>query len=260
MSIYNLVRKPPEPYAPPTWGGGTDAEIIEAVQKHYNNEIDLTQYWSVGDEREITLSAMSATGVGESHVSQTATLVLVNQGGKTLETAVNGHTECAFVWHFKNCMLEKGYMNSSASQAKGWAYSRRRTWCNNTFFNALPSHIQTITKSVLNQSAYGDESRQLIDSYDYIALPAMMELGFPTGFNQPYLYTEGTAWQYYSSDTNALRIKYLGDSSSSSEAYWSRSAQYETTSYWCLVAYNGALNYSSYQSNANLGIAPFGCI
>ena len=65
-----------------TWADGTDAEIVAMVNAADDGMINLADYWSVGDERQVTLSAMEATGVGESHVEQTVTFVLMNAGGK----------------------------------------------------------------------------------------------------------------------------------------------------------------------------------
>jgi hypothetical protein len=109
-------------YEPPTrivtWGGGTDEQIQAMVQAADNGEIDLTDYWSVGDERQVTLSAMEATGVGESHVEQTVTLVLMNVGGKELANATaSGRTTCSFIVGQKGCLAETGYMNSSGGNS-----------------------------------------------------------------------------------------------------------------------------------------------
>ena len=50
-----------------TWAGGTDEEIVKMVQLADEGKINLSDYWAVGDTRTVQLSAMSATGVGESH-------------------------------------------------------------------------------------------------------------------------------------------------------------------------------------------------
>ena len=75
----------------PSWSTGTDAEIKAVVDAYYAGELTLEEIqsvWSIGDEREVTLSAMAATGVGETHASQTVKFVLMNWGGKSL-TAEN---------------------------------------------------------------------------------------------------------------------------------------------------------------------------
>ena len=179
MSWIQSDLQEPEAYTPPEWSSGTDEEIITALEKHYNDEIDLTEYWSVGDERIIHLNAMSATNVGESHVAQDITMVLMNVGGKTLTTPINGHTECAFIVGQKDLLAnngtaEKGYMNSS-SNTYGWYKMSRRTWCNSTYKNAFPSTIVSIFKEHQNVTGTLDGTGSTT-SNDYFALPAEKEV------------------------------------------------------------------------------------
>ena len=71
-------------YEPPikivTWAGGTDEEIVKMVAAADAGLINLSDYWVVGDTRTVQLSAMSATGVGESHEAQEVDLVLMHAG------------------------------------------------------------------------------------------------------------------------------------------------------------------------------------
>lgn len=257
--IYNLLETY-EPYVPPTWAGGTDEEIVKALEKHYAGKIDLTEYWHVGDERQVSLSAMAATGVGESHVAQTATLVLVNAGGKTLQTPINGHTECAFVWQLKNLLNnnssgEYGYMNSSYDSTGGWNSCARRTWCNNVFFKVMPQYMQDITKYVENNATGGNSSSSIITSYDRIALPCYAEVGL-SATTSPYS-DEGTQWAYYTD--NASRIKYQGSSTTNTYDWWLRTAYKRGyDGIFCRVYPNGTGDYG--RANLASGLAPFGCI
>ena len=74
-------------YAVPSWSRGTDDEIREALQMHYEGEIDLTQYWSVGDKRKVRLSAMEAMPpLTDAYPETEATFVLANAGGKAYPT------------------------------------------------------------------------------------------------------------------------------------------------------------------------------
>ena len=61
-----------------TWAAGTDEQIVRMVAAADRGEINLADYWAVGDERQVTLSAMDATEeASESHAEQTVTLVLM---------------------------------------------------------------------------------------------------------------------------------------------------------------------------------------
>ena len=128
-----------------TWADGTDEEIVAMVNAADKGEINLADYWHVGDERQVILSAMEATGVGESHVEQTVTYVLMNAGGKTLANAtLSGRTDCSFIVGMKNGLANGGYMNSSNTNSVGWEACARRTWCNDVFRKAIPSTLRVI--------------------------------------------------------------------------------------------------------------------
>ena len=58
-----------------TWADGTYDEIKAMLSAHYAGIIDISDYWSVGDTRTIPISAISATGVGETQSAQNAQVV-----------------------------------------------------------------------------------------------------------------------------------------------------------------------------------------
>ena len=79
-----------------SWSTGTDAEIKAMVDSYYAGEVtlaDIRSVWSIGDEREVTLSAMAATGVGESHRAQSVKVVILDFDHDTLTTPINGKTK-----------------------------------------------------------------------------------------------------------------------------------------------------------------------
>lgn len=243
-----------------TWAGGTDAEIVAMVEAADRGEINLADYWAVGQERQVTLSSMEATGVGESHVAQTVTMVLMNAGGKTLANATaSGRTECSFIVGLKNGLSngttdEYGYMNSSSTNSGGWDSCARRTWCNSVFRNAIPSSIRNIFKQHLNITADGS-STSTATSTDYFALPAEKEVFGSTTYANSIAESSLTQFLYYSTSSN--RIKTKGDSGSA-DLWWERSPISDYSYYFCLVSSDGsAYCYSAYSTRL---IAPFGCI
>ena len=238
-----------------TWAGGTDEEVANMVAAADAGVINLADYWTVGDERQVTLSAMSATGVGESHVEQTVTFVLMNAGGKTLANATaSGRTTCSFIVGMKNGLAEKGYMNSSNTNSGGWESSKRRTWCNNVFRNAIPSTLRDIFKQHLNITANGS-GYTTATSTDYFALPAEKEVFGSETFAVPTTEASLTQFEYYK--TSANRIKTQGDAGSAGGIWWERSPYSGNQLSFCVVA-NDSVNYSN-TSYARL-LAPFGCI
>ena len=250
---YELYARPPVKIV--TWAGGTDEEIVAMVNAADNGEINLADYWAVGDERQVTLSAMSATGVGESHTEQTVTFVLMNSGGKTLANpTASGRTECSFIVGMKNGLAEKGYMNSSNTNSGGWEACARRTWCNDVFRNAIPSTLRDIFKQHLNVTANGSSSTTAT-STDYFALPAEKEVfGSNTKANST-AEANLTQFEYYKTFSN--KIKNIGDSGSAS--FWGERSPYSGNSgIFCTVSSNGSADYEP--ASFSRLLAPFGCI
>ena len=209
----------------PTWADGTDAEIAEALTRHYNNEIDLNDYWSVGDERVVHLSAIEATSDYDAQPAQDITLVLVNAGGRTLTTPINGHTECAFVVGQKDCLSGKGRFADSNNDNYGWMTpsnisSAIRTWLNSNYINALPATLSDIFKShVIPYCATYIATTVLTDN-SIVSLPARKEIiGTDNSSDKASSSYEQLA--YYQDTSN--RIKRL---KGSAIAYWTNSKYY----------------------------------
>lgn len=242
----------------PTWADGTDAEIAEALTRHYNNEIDLADYWSVGDERVVHLSAIASTSDYDAQPEQDITLVLVNVGGRTLTTPINGHTECAFVVGQKDCLYNAGRFAGNNDPYIGWMYSSIgspiRTWLNSNYLNALPATLSGIFKShaipycsiYYNATVYTDNS--------IVGLPARNEiLGTNDSSDQASSGYEQLA--YYQDSSNRIK-RWRG----SVDRYWTNSKYYytgSTASYqqriFAVTASGGSNNYVS---TSAYGIAP----
>lgn len=243
---------PPTPPTPTivTWADGTDAQIAAMIEAYYNDEIDLTQIWSVGDTRTVSLSAMEATGVDESHVAQDVELTLTNVGGKTLATPINGHTECVFQVDQINCLNELGYMNSTATNVGGWRDCARRTWCNSVYKNAIPSTLRGIFKEHINQSGIGNASKDIVNTTDTFAFRAEVEVTA----GQYSVAGEGTHIEYY--DWSAGKC--VKKSNGKAVAWWNRSPRNTQASSFCNNNTNGARGYKG--ANTAYGLAPFGVI
>lgn len=253
-----------------TFASGTDAEIAKMIQAHYNDKINIADYWAIGDTRSVSLSAMSATGVGESHRAQTVNLVILGFDHDDLATAINGHSKAAVSVGLKDCLMdatsasnvnngsadtEKGYMNSTNTNAGGWKNCARRTWCNNVFFSALPSVWQSMVKTVNKKVSVGNNSSTIETVQDKIFLAAEIEIFGSTTYS---FAGEGTQYQYYKNAT-ANRYKMpKWTSSYVSHIYWERSPYSGNSARFCGVNFSGSADTSS-AGNA-YGVAPCLCI
>lgn len=240
-----------------SWSSGTNAELAAMLDAHYAGKIDIHDYWAVGDERTVSLSAMAQGAVGETHVAQNVTMVLMNAGGKTL---ANGNT-CAFVVGQKNLLangtsVEYGYMNSSNVNAGGWDSSARRTWCNNTYYNAIASGFKALLKQFVNKTSKGSTDHSgVTESLDYCALASEKEIFGSTAYANATAEADNSQFTYYA--TSANRIKKAGDSGSA-YAWWERSPFSGYSGIFCNVNSNGNADY--YDASYTRGLAPFFCI
>lgn len=228
-----------------SWADGTDEQIAAMVAAADAGQIDLSDYWHEGDTRTVHLSAMSATGVGESHAAQSVQFVLSDSGHFTL---ANGQP-CNFVVNMKDCLKEYGYMNSSITNSGGWNGCARRTWCNNVFRNAIPSGLRPAFKQFKTKAATGTGVAS-ITSTDWFALPSEMEV-FGSVYYANFSAESGNKQlNYYKTPSN--RVKRGAD------WWWERSPGQSSSAYFCMVyADGGARSTSAINGGA---LSPFGCI
>ena len=265
-----LLGKPTE-FKIVTFEDGTDKEIAKMIQAHYDDKINIADYWAVGDMRSVSLSAMEATGVGESHRAQTVQFVIGDFEHDDLVTSINGHTKAAITLLQKDCLMdatsasnvnngsadtERGYMNSTNTNVGGWKSCDRRTWCNNVYYNALPSAWQSIVKTVNKKSSTGGGSSSGTETtQDKIFLASEIEINGSTTYS---VSGEGTQYQYYkNAKANRYKMpKY--DSSYVSQIYWKRSPTKGSYENFCAVRHDGDAGIG-HASNA-CGVAPCLCI
>lgn len=253
-----------------TFADGTDEEIAAMINAHYNNKINIQDYWAVGDVREIGLSAMSATYVGESHLSGTYKFAIADFDHDDLTTSINGHTKAAVTLTQVDCLMdidnrnnpvygirnaENGYMNSTNTNAGGWKECARRKWCNNIYYNAIIG-IKDIVKEVNKKASAGSGSSTIVTTTDKVFLLSEIEI---YGSIKYSVAGEGSQYQYYK---NAVANRYKTPKWASdwvSNEWWQRSCYPgDESTYFCIVERSGqaATSYPYY----NDGIAPCFCI
>ncbi len=238
-------------YATITWSGGTDEEVCAMVAAADAGTINLSDYWTVGDERAVQLHEMGSTGVGEAHVAQEVTMVLLHRGGKTL---TNGE-ECNFIVGIKNNLKEAGAIEPIIDRARNWEDSERRIWCNQEFRNAIPHTLRPIFKQHVNKTVSLCNSDTLIESKDWFALAAEKEIFGKNTYSRPAEANALTQFAYYQTEAN--RIKKMGDTGSA-QNWWTRSPKTNYANTFCAVSSAGAAITNTLSNK--YGLSPFGCI
>lgn len=254
------------------WATATDAEIADMLTAHYNGLIDLSteEGWEVGSKRSIALSAMSATGVSESHHADSYDFVIIGHKHDDLTTPINGVTKAAITVQldrifYKNttdasysssypsAADEGGYMNSTDTNVGGWTSSARRTWCNNVFFGALPSSIQSLVKNVDKKTSAGNQSSTINTDSDKVFLLSEIEI-FGTTTNSAS--GEGTQYPYFETTTN--RYKKPAHNANDGANWWERSPRVSRTDRFCFISSVG--NASNVNASSTYGLAPAFCL
>lgn len=241
------------------WSTGTDEQIVAMVEAADRGEIDLTDYWHIGDERQVTLSKGTSS-------AQDVIFVLMDTNHYELYDSVldkNGNTRntCSFVVGQKDCLSSKRVLNSDSSitYASSWNGCTTRTWCNNDYKNSVPSTLIPIFKYFKVKTLSSSESSNVTISKDLFSLFAEKEI-----FGSYYFSGRAEAnvldqIEYYKTESNM--IKKQGINGSRCDSYWLRSPRYQSYQWACVSTYNSGKMVKSAQTvNSANGIAPFGVI
>lgn len=236
------------------------------------------EYWSWGADGG-TVDAAWFTGLKNYLASHTGASIKTSSGGAilgttksvTLSSAVLGTTthlirvigvdqdaNNTVTFQTKNCLNQYTSFGSSAV----WIGSTARSLCQN-YYNAFPGKgaIKTIKKGTCPN--YGDRNQNVTYNDETVFLLSEREFGLDTysplstanSTTSKAECTQGKnfAYSYYTS--NATRVMYLGDTSTSNYGYpWERSRIYNSSNYVCRVDNNGNAAGSSY--NRSDGLAP----
>lgn len=236
------------------------------------------EYWSWGADGG-TVDAAWFAGLKNYLASHSGASIKTSSGGAilgttksvTLSSAVLGTTahlirvigvdqdaNNTVTFQTKNCLSQYTTFGSNAV----WIGSTARSLCQN-YYNAFPGKaaIKTIKKGTCPN--YGDRNQNVTYNDETVFLLSEREFGLDTysplsianSTTSKAECTQGKnfAYSYYTS--NATRIMYLGDTSTSSYGYpWERSRYYGSSNYVCFVYSSGTANSGSY--NNSYGLAP----
>lgn len=236
----------------------TEAEITKYLKLHRAGLIDLSSVWKVGDERKVHLSAMAATGVGESHVEQDATLVILHGSGAF--DIIDG-TKNDFVIGLKNFLSngtsgEYGYINSTSTNVGGWKESLRRAWCDNIFMKALPTEVQKWFRKFKYKASDGNKQTTSSELENFFTFASVSNV-FGPSYNTNYAPASEDTVQFEYYKTAANMIKKAGDSGSAYH-WWLCSPGVGNAYLFCHVTSGGGLGSSG--AGDTFGLSPFGCV
>ena len=236
------------------------------------------EYWSWGTDGG-TVDAAWFNGLKNYLASNSGSSIRTSNGGSilgttksvTLSSAVLGTTthlirvigvdqdaNNTVTFQTKNCLSQQTSFGNNAV----WIGSTARSLCQN-YYNAFPGKaaIKTIKKGTCPN--YGDRNQNVTYNDETVFLLSEREFGLDTysslstanSTTSKAECTQGKnfAYSYYTS--NATRIMYLGDTSTSNYGYpWERSRYYNNSNRVCYV-YNDGTAYHNYYTDG-IGLAP----
>ena len=236
------------------------------------------EYWSWGADGG-TVDAAWFTGLKNYLASHTGASIKTSSGGAilgttksvTLSSAVLGTTthlirvigvdqdaNNTVTFQTKNCLSQYTAFGSNAV----WIGSTARTLCQN-YYNAFPGKaaIKTVSKGTCPN--YGSRNQDVTYNNETVFLLSEREFGLDSysplsTANSTTSRAECTAgknfaYSYYTS--NATRIMYLGDTSTSNYGYpWERSRRYDDSGRVCVVSADGGA--AGTYCGVSIGLAP----
>lgn len=256
----------------------TDQQLADMLESYYNGAYDAADiatlkstYMPIGAKRSISLSAMAATGVSESHHADSYQFTIIGHEHDNLKTPSSGGKTTAFLTLQTDRILYKnttdatyssnypavadegGYMEPTNTNVNGWKNCPRRTWCNDVFLEALPAAIQSLVKTVNKLTSAGNQSANIDTTEDNVFLLSEIEV-FGTVTNSKA--GEGSQYEYYQTASNIN--KKPSYTSYASAYWWERSPYASDATGFCIVGINGTTNYLN--ASLALGLAPAFCI
>ena len=256
----------------------TDQQLADMLESYYNGAYDATDiatlkstYMPIGAKRSISLSAMSATGVSESHHADSYQFTIIGHEHDNLKTTSSGGktkalltlqtdrilykntTDATYSSNYPAVADEGGYMEPTNTNVNGWKNCPRRTWCNDVFLAALPAAIKSLVKTVNKLTSAGNQSATIDTTEDDVFLLSEIEI-FGTVTHSKA--GEGSQYEYYQTASNIC--KKPSYTSYASAYWWERSPYASDATRFCLVSIHGTTNYGG-ASDAR-GLAPAFCI
>lgn len=256
----------------------TDQQLADMLESYYNGAYDATDiallkstYMPIGAKRSISLSAMSATGVSESHHADNYDVVIIGHEHDDLKTTSSGGktkafltlqldrilykntTDATYSSNYPAVADEGGYMNSTNTNVGGWTNCARRSWCNDVFLNALPAAIKSLVKTVNKLTSAGNQSATIETTEDNVFLLSEIEIFGAVTYSKA---GEGNQYEYFTTASNIQ--KKPSYQSYVSALWWERSPDGSNATYFCNVNKYGTAN--NFIASSAIGLAPAFCI
>ena len=212
-------------FATSTW-----AEIKAAVQAGING-LDLSEYWSVGDTKLVTLT--------------TNEVIQLQIAGFNHDTYSDGVT-APVTLVMKDCLNTEAQMNSGDNNTGGYPASAMKTYVETNIYNKLPSDLKAIVAPVKKKCYTTHNQTSSLSEANYnvwlLSEAEVFDIVSNTAGDG-----EGTKYPIFTDDTS--RIKKVNNIA---YWWWLRSCKYGYSRYFVRVNDGGNVGYNNASSSGGV--------
>lgn len=248
---------------PTMLNNATWAQIKEVAEKSQGSN-----YWAVGDTKQITINGKLSDGltlsnyqtwvyiIGFDHNSEKEGVGIAFQGFKTAQTGGIDVALCDSGYHSKKTSGQWFNMNNSQSNVGGWMSSRMRSTTLPLVKSALPSDLQAVLKTttIYSDNVGGDSTAAsyVTATQDDLYLLAEFEIfGVIANANTA---EQSYQQQYAYYVVGNSKVKYNHSSTATAVAWWERSVLAKYTKHFCGLLATGGSTF--YPADYSFGLAP----
>ena len=226
-----------------------------------------SNYWAVGDTKQITINGKVSDGltlsnystyvyiIGFDHNSSVEGTGIAFGGFKTAQTSGTDVALCDSGYNSSKNSGQWFNMNNNNSTTGGWASCNMR---NNTLpvvKAALPSDLQSVLKAATiytdNTGGSSTAASYVTATQDDLYLLAEFEIFGARTYANSAEQTKQQQYAYYVAGNS--KVKYRHDSTATAVVWWERSVYATNTSFFCRVDSAGAAN--AYGARYSRGLA-----
>ena len=226
-----------------------------------------SNYWAVGDTKQITINGKVSDGLTLSNYSTYVYIIGFDHNSSVegtgiafggFKTAASSGTDVALCDSGYNSSKSSGQwfnMNNNNSTTGGWASCNMRNNTLSLVKAALPSDLQSVLKTTTiytdNTGGSSTAASYVTATQDDLYLLAEFEIFGARTYANSAEQTKQQQYAYYVAGNS--KVKYNHSSTATAVMWWERSV-YATDSYFfCIVLTNGTANY--YPANFSRGLA-----
>ena len=228
-----------------------------------------SNYWAVGDTKQITINGKVSDGLTLSNYSTYVYIIGFDHNSSVegtgiafggFKTAASSGTDVALCDSGYNSSKSSGQwfnMNNNNSTTGGWASCNMRNNTLSLVKAALPSDLQSVLKTTTiytdNTGGSSTAASYVTATQDDLYLLAEFEIFGARTYANSAEQTKQQQYAYYVAGNS--KVKYRHDSTATAVVWWERSVYATYTDLFCVVYSSGAAYYNSAYYSYGLAVA-----